>query len=305
METNAVNQKRLPRFRRLPGQFKIRLTERDLEILGLVYDYRFASSAHIRALIPGSDKWITERLQKLFHEGYLDRPREQGAHAFGKTNFFVYGLGREGARALAEARGIDFKKIEWTAKNREAKQRYIWHTLMIANFRATLTLALKNKPGFKLMFWKQDSELKDKFTVSGEGSRQSWFVVFPDALFALEDKEGKKRYFCLEADRSTMQGTRYLRKLRGYWHFWQKRRHKSIYGIGNFRVLTLTMSERRAQNLRKVAKLADDERRGSGMFWFSCEKRFDLAKPGGILAPVWESPADSKNHHLLEAGKRA
>lgn len=283
----------------MPGRFKIRLTERDLEILRLVYDYRFLSSAHIRSLVKGSDQWLTMRLQKLFHEGFLDRPREQEAHSFGKTNFFVYGLGREGARVLAEADGIDFRKIEWTTKNREAKNRYILHTLMIADFRAILTLAIQRKPGAELLFWRQDSELKDTIKIPGKGSGPRRFIVFPDAFFGLKDDRGKM-YFFLEADRSTMTHGRYLRKLQGYWNYWQQNRHKEQHQIGNFRVLTVTLCKKRASNLNNVARKADDQGRGSLMFWFAPEGEYGLERPGGILAPIWQTPADNKKHHLFE-----
>lgn len=283
----------------MPGRFKIRLTKRDLEILRLVYDYRFLSSAHIRALVKGSDQWLTMRLQKLFHEGFLDRPREQGAHAFGKTNHFIYGLGRAGARALAEAFDIEFSKVEWTTKNREAKQRYIWHALMIANFRATLTLALQSKRGAELLFWRQDSELKDTISVPGKGRAPQRLIVFPDAFFGIKDDRGK-RFFFLEADRSTMTSRRYLKKLKGYWHYWRAGRHKEQHQIGNFRVLTTTISTKRATNLRTVAKRADEQERGSLMFWFASEIEYKLDRPGGLLAPIWTTPADNKKHHLLE-----
>lgn len=298
METESLGQKRRPRFRRQTGQFNIRLNERDLAILKLVYEYRFLSSAHIRVLVAGSDQKITKRLQKLFHEGYLDRPREQGAHAFGKTNYFVYGLGRAGALALAEAYDIDFSKIEWTAKNREAKQRYIWHSLMIANFRTALSLALRNNTGAELLFWQQGSELKDDFVLSERGKSRR-FVVFPDAFFGLKDKRGKM-YFFLEADRSTMQGERYLRKLKGYWSYWQERKHVEKYGINRFRVLTTTISEKRSQNLRVIARRADDQEKGSLMFWFTCEKNYGISGASEILGPIWQTPVDNKKHHLLE-----
>jgi predicted transcriptional regulator len=88
----VTNRKYMPRFRRVP-QARISLQKRDREIFKHVYKHRFLNSDHIAALVPGGDQAIRRRLKKLFHAGYLDRPREQ-VRPFRKGNYpYVYGLG--------------------------------------------------------------------------------------------------------------------------------------------------------------------------------------------------------------------
>ena len=100
-------------------------------------------------------------------------------------------------------------------------------------------------------------------------------VVIPDGFFTIKHK-GRNYHFFLEADRSTMTSKRYLRKLRAYWLFWKTGGLQRKFSIPRFRVLTLTTSEKRKDNLRALARLADNGRRGSPMFLFTCEKSFDI-----------------------------
>src|SRR5476649_1300693 len=93
---------RLPRFRRVPEAPTMRLTPRDLEILRHVARHRFLNSAQIAALTGGSAQQLLRRLQRLFHSGYLDRPRAQLSYfTTDGSRPMVYGLARAGARALA------------------------------------------------------------------------------------------------------------------------------------------------------------------------------------------------------------
>ena len=71
--------------------------------------------------------------------------------------------------------------------------------------------------------------------------------------------------------------------------------------IMNFRVLTITPSEERKQNLcRRVTKGADPRKQGSGMFLFASEKSYSLKEPDEVLAPIWVSPKDEVKQQLLE-----
>jgi len=87
--------------------------------------------------------------------------------------------------------------------------------------------------------------------------------------------------------------------MKAYWHYWQKDKQKQL-GISVFRVLTLTEKQGRKESLRGLTKQAGDTKQGSEMFWFACEKSFDLAKPKTILDPIWQTPKNDTLHHLLE-----
>ena len=279
------------RFVRNPNLRPFRMQERDIQLLQLLADYRFLDTHQIASLQPRGLRNLRRRLQYLFHAGLVDRPPRQ--HDFLKPPMpLVYGLANKGADTLAEVLQIDRGKIDWQTKNKEAGLPYIDHTLMIADFRATLTLAMQSLDRSRLLTWKQGPDLKATVKVKGHT-----MAVVPDGFFALESK-GHLQHFFLEADRSTMTTRRFFRKLRAYWLWWRTGGHQRKFGISRFRVLTLTTSEKRKENLRKLARDADDERRGSPMFLFACNKSFSIEDPQTILHPIWQSPGDGGWHSI-------
>ncbi|MEM2915244.1 MAG: replication-relaxation family protein [Candidatus Bathyarchaeia archaeon] len=294
--------RKTPRFGKRPDSVgNIRLQERDIEIIKLVYDYRFLDSRQIQSLIDGSGQVILRRLKKLYHHDYLDRPKGQLALAeplMGGINL-VYAIGDRGADILAERFGIDRGRILWREKNKEAKDRYIQHTLMISDFRACLTLALKNTTGTNLSFWIRENsqELKDYVHIR-TSSGQKRLPIVPDGFFGIEDSGGTMHFF-LEADRSTMTNARFLGKLRAYWLWWKQGGQKGL-GVDNFRVLTITKTRQRMENLVELARRVDDSGKSSYMFWFTTEDNYQLEQPETILQDIWLTPKDKLMHRLLE-----
>ena len=279
------------RFVRNPNPKPFRLQTRDIEILTLLAEYRFLTTYQILALQPRGIRNLRRRLQYMFHAGLVDRPTKQ--HDFLKPpGPMVYALGNKGADVLAETLEVDRGKVNWQTKNREVGLHYIDHTLMVSNFRATLTLALKPLQEANLISWGQGPELKVTALVDGQR-----VAIVPDGFFTVQGK-GPLHYF-LEADRSTMTSKRFLRKMRAYWRWWKDGGHQNKFGISRFRVLTLTISEKRKENLRKLATRADDRQQGSPMFLFACEKNFRLEQPEAILQAIWQTPVDDKWHSIL------
>ena len=277
--------------KKAPG---IVLQKRDLKILELIFDYRFLRSDHIKALVQDggvelkTNQVILKRLQKLFHNGLLDRPRDQVRYDMQGSDRMIYALGNGGADVLTEALGIDRGKIDWLKKNREVKRYYLQHVLMISEFRAALELALKGRRDVELVFWKQGDEIRDKVVATDEKGDKARYPIWPDGFFCLKTARGSLNFF-LEADRSTMTNARFVRKVRGYWAYWKAGGHTKKYGIKYFRVLTITRSEARKENLRSATRQADGKKKGSTMFMFACEKKYSLAKPEKVLEAIWQT----------------
>lgn len=285
-----------PRLKKKPESVSLRLPlqDRDIKIIKYVYDYRFLTSQQINLLVPGSNQVILRRLQKLFHKGFLDR-LETSLH-----EPMIYALGNNGADILATYFDLDRGKIDWTSKNREAQTPYKKHTLMIADFRINIELALKNKPNAKISNWIPEGDFKEDVYIKHEDSRKPMRIpVVPDSSFVIEDN-GDELYFFLEADRSTMTNQRFLRKMKAYWRFWKEIKSKKRKGPEAFRVLTITKTEARKENLRSETKKADDYKIGSPMFWFTSRENYNTENPKTILRPIWQTPANDNFHQLLE-----
>lgn len=261
-----------------------RIQPRDHEILRDLADYRFLSTEQILALYPSSPRNVRLRLQKLYQLGYLERPAAQ--KAFLRADHpLVYSLG---------ARGAEFLERRDFVKNKEFGVPYLDHAIMISQFRVVLTLALKKYPTHpKIKRWWQGYELKDALKVRGQSPE-----LVPDAFFTIEE-HGDVLDFFLEADRSTMVRDKVLQKMKTYWKWHREQRYAKPLGIENFRVLTITPSQERADNLCETTKQADDRRTGSNMFLFLPKTAYSLDRPETILQPIWMS-AKGERHALLE-----
>jgi hypothetical protein len=260
----------------------LRLTPRDTAILADVAEYRFLNTEQLLSLHEGSRRNITERLSLLFQHGYLDRPKVQKAANLASAHV-VYSLDRKGVDVLAkdaQERGGILRRVQ------EVKHTspLIAHALMISQFRVCLTLALKGRPSVKLIRWTQGNDLKTLLRHRGENPE-----LVPDAFFILDTSEFKYPCF-LEADRGTMTEERFVNKLRLYWRHYREERFNKTLGISHFRVLTITPNEKRAENLCRAAKEADDRKQGSGMFLFMSETAYGTTRPDAILQAAWKCP---------------
>jgi hypothetical protein len=288
----------------------MQLQPRDVEILRAVSNFGALSSDHLFTLLqvktPGAVRRVQERLKRLFHNGYLHRPPQQitlqfyrktYSNQYGNAKFgnhMVYTITQSGAD-IAFADDPDRRsQISWQTRLHKRQFLNLWHALMISDIHIPLSLLNSKKHGIILNQWQQGEDINrhaPKVEVRSRGVVIKK-TVNPDAYFILE-KNGNVSHFFLEVDRSTMTTTRYTEKLQAYWQLWKEKKHASHYGIGKntgFRVLTVTISETRAENLRQAAKKADDVGKGSNMFYFACSHHFDFSKPETILQAVWKTP---------------
>ena len=100
----AKGERRKRYDREMSDALPMRLTERDIEIVRHVARHRFLRSDHIEQLV-GDTARIPRRLQALFNNGYLDRPKAQLIYyAKSGSERMAYGLGQKGADAAANHR---------------------------------------------------------------------------------------------------------------------------------------------------------------------------------------------------------
>lgn len=270
----------------------LKLQPRDIELLRDVAEYRFLNTPQILALHPGGARNLMRRLSALFEHGYLDRPLRQKTAKLSSSHL-VYSLGRKGAEVLignAQEREGVYRRV----KENERTLPLIAHSLMISQFRVCLTVALRKRDGIKLTRWVQGNDLKSALARHGETPS-----LVADAFFILETPTHKYPCF-LEADRATMTQERFVNKLRMYWRHNREERFKQSLGVSNFRVLTITPNEGRAENLRRAATDADDSRRGSLMYLFLSETRYNTETPEALLEVAWKSPKDDLPRSIME-----
>jgi hypothetical protein len=188
---------------------KLELTARDLKIFQCLERYRYLRSAHLYAFVGGaSEKRFKERLGDLFHEGYLDRPNQQGQFAGARYQPAIHEIDARGRLALSES-GISLNDARTFLASNASRQ--FAHSLMICEVLASIELGARQYPNIRLIPWPEilarapdithASPTPFRVQVPGSGG-----TAVPDGLFGLEySGSGKKvyRFFALEADRGT------------------------------------------------------------------------------------------------------
>ncbi len=302
LETTSTN--RLPRYTCVATHVECVLTQRDLTILQAVESFRLLTSEHITALTHGSDQGILRRLHKLYHAGYLDRPRQRRVNGGGSARM-VYAITNKGLQTLQKAGLIQNPpKTDWNAKNRDLHDFSIDHRLLVSHIRATFLLACQatynsgpqatqavacqRNPGIQFLFWREGREIQDTIEVALP-DKYARLPVAPDGFFALQDAKGRTNFF-VEADRGTMPIKRFTLKLKAYAAYRRQKKHTEKFGIQHFRVLTVTSSAARCKNLVKAAEAADDVRKDGRLFLFATEKDLPLSSPESVHDKIWTAP---------------
>jgi hypothetical protein len=310
MDVSVVEQSvRRPRYRRASEPPAFRVTEDDVEIVRQVARRRLIRSTEIAALVGRSQDRTNDRLHKLFHGGYVDRPRAQlDRFPTSGTGAMVYALADRGARLLRERDGISFTNMELSRKNREAGRPFIEHQLEIANFQVSLERAVRIRSDMRLL---QPEELiaatrqparvgRDAFTLRGRVTyrgRTHESGVVPDLVFGLAFSDGTRRYYMVEIDRGTMPvrrsdpgQTSFEGKMRTYLAAHAAKQHVRQFGWQSFRVLTVTTDHRRMRSMQDALGGVHVPRSsGASLFWFST---FEELRTGDLLLHGWRNGKD-------------
>ena len=273
-------QKRLPRTRRSKKAPAIRITDRDIALVGAALKYRFLEVRHVVALFPDdSRQGIYRRLKLLYHHKYLDRiPLRDGV----ASERYAYAMAEKGARLLAETQGIGREEIPWQRHLNRMTRGNILHYLLVVDLWVALEAAVgrsrqitgvETYPGYALK-----KPLSAVFR--DEDGRRYRKSIVPDLVVELRSGRSRKHLFFLEVDRSTMTTHRFGEKVEVYLEFHRSGVLKERFGVRGFVVLTTVGSEKRMTSLaRKAAALKG--RRG---FWFALQKDITEAE---ILDKIW------------------
>ena len=293
------NVARRPRFKRVTISEPIRLTDRDKAILSAVRKYRLLTTGLILSLVPGSRQNIVRRLQRLYHAGFLDRPRSQLALRYsGELCDFVYAPTRKGS-AFAVFEGGTASEKEYKPISALA----IAHTLAVAEALVLIERAC-NQSGAEFMDEQailaslggraSSKRLQWRVTVkSGKDSEE--IGVIPDAVFAIERKgdSGAPRrfYYFLEADRGSMPLTRkslalssIQRKALAYSRSFKSGVLKRRFGIPGFKVLFVVRSKERLERMKEVCRTVQGG--GSSLFLFVTSEEMRRGNPENILGMI-------------------
>jgi hypothetical protein len=300
MDTQAVVAPiRRPRFRRASEPSAFRLTDDDVAIVRHLARHRFLRSTHIAALVGRSLDRTNDRLSKLFHAGYTDRPRAQlDYYPTAGSSPIAYALADRGARLLIQRDGIEFANVEWSRKNRNAGRPFIEHQLEIVELLVALQLATADRrdvqfihpndiiAGFPEHTRSARNPLSLRVSLAHHGAMHEIGLV-PDLVFGLQFSDGSRRCFMVEIDRGTMPVVRsdflqtsFERKMRAYLTAHAAKQHERHFGWKTFRVLTVTTDRHRTQSMMEaLGQLHIPHSVGSPLFFFTTRDELRASDP--------------------------
>ena len=268
------------------------LQVRDIAIFDDLVRYRFLDRKQIQSLHFPSDttgRATRRRLHELAEAGYIDRLSLLYAHPVSGSPAAVFQLSRRGYAFLAEHHGNEELRV---APTENVLPHLLPHWLALSDTHIMIDQAVARQAVVTFGGWINEYDVVNKdeqspekryclYTLIRESPR---LVCAPDAAFVLTAGSYSRVYY-LEQDRAT-SGVQQLAsaKTRGYAALsglGLHSRHFSGAVLPSFRVLLITTSRKRRDNLRAAIQ----SKAGADLWWFASTD--DLSPETILVEPLW------------------
>jgi len=275
------------------------MTERDEEVIEAVYRYRVLDRPQIERLFFATRNRTRERLRLLYLHGYLERVTRMvypGVPSRGPA----YRLAARGAKFLSGRTGVSLAEMHYWGKGDDKDSRqtqvghlFLEHMIAIADIHIAFDQAVRSKL-CTIENWRDDMDMRhardwDSVEIeTSPGAKRKRIPVTPDSYFLLATPRSRGHFF-VEGDRATETiAAAWKRKILAYKEYMRSGLFHTRYEVmqpqTGFRVLTVTSSWQRAQNLKAAA-----ERYGSPelaqLFLFAPFE--DVDAQDVLTAPIW------------------
>lgn len=299
------------------------LRERDFQILELIGGCGGLTALHLSALffppyhypVSVAHSNCERRLMLLHKYGYLARIEQPQILSEGRKPY-VHTLTKKGAQLLAQYYGCDISELQWRSLQGES-EHFLDHLLLTNNVRMAFMSAIRQLPlGVTIRIWRDDVTLKrlhsqDRLKIEvGEGRVETRILV-PDGYVLLHGESVRDfrnpldppsphdLHHFLEIDRATETGASsveyrrtWAKKMRMYLAYYEQF-YEARYGTKGLRVLTVTTSQKRMENLKEITERVG----GKFRFWFTT---FGQITTESILtAPIWQMAGRTETTPLL------
>ena len=253
--------------------------------------YGYLRSTHIFDLLGDNRRSLSDRLTKMFRGHFINKPKGQRVRYEDNNNHHIYAVGNRGASILEQEFGIPKRSVYWNSKH-DVGNQHIQHALLIADLLVALKRSCQTREGIELLEYSElfdsfsettkesDNPMKLTVTVSIDGKNETLSGI-PDSIFSLQVSDSSEtdsvKNFFYEADRGTMpvrrvtlQRTAFYKKMIIYSEVQKQKLHTTKYNFSNVRVLTVTNTKTRMENLIAANQDLFDGK-GSRMFLFTYE----------------------------------
>jgi hypothetical protein len=267
----------------MKSQPRIRVTERDLDLLDALSQYRYLTLDHVHELFFSSPGAAEARLRAL--RGHrLVQPVYMPVRPDDATKKTLYALTLRGAELLRPRHDGNRPPYLTTADRRRGL--HLEHTLARKDVRLLFERLHRLFPAITILSWAQSPpEVRGSAVIkTPKGARRVPCV--PDGVAVIR-LGGECQVIAIEVDLGTVKRKTMAERYRAYWKLWRDGGLHARYGQAPYRVLTLTHSKARAESLRKLAALAPEGRQGSKLFWFGLMDDVRDHAPERFLSPVF------------------
>ncbi|HUY89226.1 MAG TPA: replication-relaxation family protein [Pirellulales bacterium] len=282
----------------------LNLQIRDIAIFDDLVRYRFLDRKQVQRLHFPEDatgRACRRRMHELVAAGYVDRLSLLYAHPIAGSPAAVFQLSRKGYQYLADHHDDERLRVVPTES---VLPHLLQHWLALSETHIMLDKAISLQSAVTLNGWVNEYDIVNKseqspekryclYTLIRENPR---LVCAPDAGFLLSAGEHSRVYY-VEQDRAT-SGVQQLAsgKTKGYAAMFENglhKRHFSDATLPAFRVLLITTSKKRRDNIRAAIKTKP----GANLWWFASTD--DLSPETFLTAPVWSVCGDDEAHPII------
>lgn len=271
-------KKRRRRDQRIAQPGRMRLTERDIDVIEAVHLYRILRQDQIQLLFFPTKNKAQRALARLYDHAFLERKFLPVLYGRSPT---LYVLDKRGADLLRSERG--YEDLVWYNSSKDLKTDFIEHTAALNDFRLSIVVSARRQ-GLEVITWASETQLKADYDRVRLANARRPVSVIPDGYFVLNTSHGKAHFF-VEIDRGTETLQRFKQKVRAYVAYYESGAYQQRYGTNSLRILTVVTGEGRLANLRIATQQVTEETSGRRRFWFALAS--DLTPETVLSQPVW------------------
>lgn len=295
-EAMPKSKKRAKRYKRRTNPPGIHIQiPRDLDILQALYQHRVLRQDQLEQLFFKSKERAQKRLRLLYDHRYVDR------------RFLAERIGGGGRKPnlyVIDRRGIDLLKEErpeldlvWHHSYKDLSDPYLKHALPLNDIMVAIHVACRILD-CQVHDWQTEAQLKanhDRVKIHIDGGQRQWVTIIPDTYFFLWAHQRGFPCF-VEYDGGTERSKVIKNKIRAYKAYYETGQYKKRYGYKAFRVLFVSKSEQRVQDLKTWTEELNIV--GHHWFWFGVLKQLS---PDKILtAPIWHYAGSTEPRSLIQ-----
>lgn len=223
------------------------MTQELLELLSLLYRYKYLRTGFIKELL-GAGRWgIINQLQRRREQGYIFKPREQ---LRGYNNLYsprIHSITKKGEQLLEQYGRHPLKATRLYRQKGDAPVKNFAHAMMICDATASIEIGCQQH-GLEFIPWTEivsrttvEDPLRLTFSTTYQGKPVNGKLV-PDGLFGIRYPDQTVSFFALEAEHfnpiepKNLHRASYLKKVLAYKDIISNKKYQQL-GIPNLRVL--------------------------------------------------------------------